>query len=222
MPPRPPQRRRQRNSEPGRPGAAGPALRTLARSSERSGGGGSRARPRPLRVGGLGAGVDRPPRQPPAPGPWTRTLRVFGDPGAPGPAPSLPAPPLHLGAAFRLVAPESGGAGACPGAREPRRLGPSPEAGSKVPGRRAAARAGTGRGAPAGSLPPRNLEKGACPRRAPARGRTRRVVALGITPHAPGPRPPARVGDAAKWPSPSSPFPRPQTPAPRGPQWSRP
>lgn len=44
------------------------------------------------------------------------------------------------------------------------------------------------RGVPAGSLPPRILEKGACHRRAPARGRRKLFVALGITPHSPGPR----------------------------------
>lgn len=40
--------------------------------------------------------------------------------------------------------------------------------------------------------------------------------------HAALPRTPGRVGDAAKLPSPSSPFPCPQTTAPGGPRWSHP
>ncbi|XP_070333604.1 collagen alpha-1(I) chain-like [Odocoileus virginianus] len=139
---------RPRNSASGRPGAAGSGFED------------------PSKVKKTKEGPISPDRPPPAPRPRRRTLRAFRDPGAPSPAPFLPARSLLFGAAFRLVAPGSGGRGAGLGVPEPGQREAESEAGGNAPRRRAAPPAGAAR----------RLERGVC--RLRSRGRALVPAAL--------------------------------------------
>lgn len=145
--------------------------------------------------------MGRPPSQPRAPAACARSpeadvARVQGSRSAPRPARR---PPSRLARCssrcFQTCCASIWGTRGRPGRPGAR------AAGDRARGRRECARAARGAGPGVGSLPPPILEKGACPRRAPARGRRRRFAALGITPPSPGPQ---AGGDAAKLRSPSS------------------
>lgn len=133
---------------------------------------------------------------------------------APSPVPSFPARSLLLGAAFRLVAPGSGGRGTAREPGSPGGGGPSPRpAGMRLHGARLRGRARRG-----------GLERGVCCLRSWRRTLVPAALRRGGGHKAiQGPRPPAALRgpparrDPAKLPSPPSPFPRPQAPAPLGP-----
>lgn len=194
----------------------------LARSSKRRRGRRLLGASPPARSRSLGSGCGPPAESAPCTrGPGSGHCACSGilERPAPGLAPSLPAPRLLLGAAFRLVAPESGGAEA---GLEPC----SPGGGDRAPKRAGMRQGGArlrGRAWCAG------LEPGVCRlgfwRRALVAARTRAGADKAMRcsgHHAALPRTPGRVGDAAKLPSPSSPFPCRQTTAPGGLRWSHP
>lgn len=133
--------------------------------------------------------MGRPPSQPREPAARARSpeadvARVPGSRSAPRPArcPSSRLACWRSALLSDLLLLDAGDGGGRPGITGAR------AAGGRARGRRECARAargsagGRGAEARAGSLPPPIPEKGACPRHAPARGRKRRFVALGITP----------------------------------------
>lgn len=169
--------------------------------------------------------MGRPPSHPstrhPRPVPGGGRCAHSGIPERPArsPAPSFPARSLLLGAAFRLVAPGSGGRGTAREPGSPGGWGPSRRPAGMRPG---GARL-CGRARRAG------LEPGVCCLRSGRRALVPAALPRGgghkaihrPRPHA-GHRGPRAGRNPAKLPSPRSPFPRPQAPAPLGPRWLRP
>ncbi|XP_053516907.1 collagen alpha-1(I) chain-like [Artibeus jamaicensis] len=161
--PLPVDRRRQRNSAPGRPGAAAFGFEHRSKVKPAKEGTGSWARLCPRGVGALGAAVSGLRSEPPAPAARARSpeadvARVRGFRGA------LRGSGVLAAFACRSSAPLSdllrldlGAPGL--GALKPGQLGPSPEAGENAPRLREATRAGAALGAGAGSVLPATLEK---------------------------------------------------------------